>query len=100
MNIILTTCSEKESENLARKLLEESLCACISVTHVKSMYWWEGKIQKDNEVLLIIKTKERLIDELMEKIKQIHSYDNPEIIVLNVEKAAGKYLKWINDVTK
>ncbi len=100
MRIVLTTCSEKESETLVRKLLEERLCACISITNAKSVYWWNGKIEKENEALLIIKTRDELADELIEKIRQIHSYDNPEIIVLNVEKAADKYLKWIGEVTK
>lgn len=99
MKIILTTCFEKESENMAKKLLEEKLCSCISITNAKSLYWWERKIEKGNEALLIIKTKDNLADELMEKIKQVHSYENPEIIVLNIEKAAEKYLKWINEVT-
>ncbi|MFZ3077199.1 MAG: divalent-cation tolerance protein CutA [Candidatus Aenigmatarchaeota archaeon] len=100
MKIILTTCPEKESEILAQKLLEEKLCACISITNAKSLYWWKGKIEKGNEVLLIIKTKDDLADKLMKRIKEIHSYENPEIIVLNVEKAAEKYLKWIDEVTK
>lgn len=100
MKIILTTCSEKDSEGLAQKLLEEKLCACISITNAKSLYWWKWKIEKGNEALLIIKTKDELADKLMERIKQIHSYENPEIIVLNVEKAAEKYLQWVEEVTK
>lgn len=100
MKIILTTCGEKDSEGLTRRLLEEKLCACISITNAKSLYWWKGKIEKGNEALLIIKTKDELADKLMERIKQIHSYENPEIIVLSPEKSAEKYLKWIDDVTK
>jgi len=100
MKIILTTCNEKDSENMAKQLLEEKICACISITDVKSLYWWKGKIEKGNEALLMIKTKDDLVDELTDKIKQIHSYENPEIIVLNAEKVAEKYLKWIGEVTK
>ncbi len=100
MKIVLTTCNEKDSESLAQKLLEDKLCACISITNIKSFYWWEGKIEKGTEALLIIKTKDELAGKLMERVKQIHSYENPEIIVLNVEKTAEKYLKWIVDVTK
>ncbi len=100
MKIVLTTCSEKDSENLAKQLLEAKFCACISITNTKSLYWWEGKIEKGNEALLIIKTKDNLVVELMKKIKQIHSYENPEIIILSVEKADEKYLKWIDDITK
>ncbi len=81
-------------------LLEKKLCACVSITNVKSFYWWEGKIEKGNEALLLIKTRDELAGKLMERIKEIHSYENPEIIVLNVEKAADKYLKWIDDVTR
>lgn len=100
MKIILTTCSEKESESLAKQLLEAKLCACISITNIKSLYWWKGKIEKGNEALMIIKTKDELADKLMEKIKESHSYENPEIIVLNAEKITEKYLKWIDEVTK
>lgn len=99
MKIILTTCGEKDSEDLARKLLEEKLCACISITNAKSLYWWGEKIEKGNEALLIIKTKDEFADKLMKRIKEIHSYENPEIIVLNVEKTAEKYLKWVDEVT-
>jgi len=100
MKIILTTCNEKDSEILARKMLEEKLCACISITNVKSLYWWKGKINSGKENLLIIKTKDEIADKLMERIKEIHSYENPEIIVLNAENVAEKYLKWIDEVTK
>ncbi len=100
MKIILTTCNEKESENMANKLLEQKLCACISITNAKSLYWWKGKIEKENEALLVIKTKDELADELLETIKRIHSYENPEIIVLNVEKIAEKYAEWVDEVTK
>lgn len=100
MKIVLSTCSKEEKERLAKTLLENKLCACISMIDIKSMYWWKNKIEDSEETLLIIKTKDELVDKLIQELKEIHSYETPEIVVLPVERANEKYLKWIEEVTK
>lgn len=64
---------------------------------VKSLYWWRGKIERSSEVLLIAKTSSKLVDSVIKEVKREHSYENPEIIALDVSKGSEDYLKWIAD---
>lgn len=96
MKVALCTTPKNKSEQLAQILLEEKLAACVNIIPgIKSMYWWDGKIQTDTEDLLVIKTKEELVKELTEKIKEVHPYEIPEIIILNVEDGNNEYIDWI-----
>ena len=100
MKFIMSTCPEKEVENLTGPLLEEKLVACVNVINgISSRYWWKDKLEKDNESLLLMKTKTSLVDTLISRIKELHSYEVPEVIVLNIEKGNPDYLKWIEKVT-
>jgi len=99
MKLIFSTCAVKEANEMVKKLLKKKLCACVSITNVKSLYWWKNKIQNDKEALLIIKTSDKTANRLISHLKKIHSYENPEIIVLSA-KASEKYSEWIEEVTK
>jgi periplasmic divalent cation tolerance protein len=89
------------AEKLAETLLTEKLAACVGILPGKSRYWWQGEIVKnDNELHIIIKTKESLIDEAMERIKQLHTYDLPAIDVIDVEKVNDGIEAWLNEVTR
>ncbi len=82
-------------------LLEEKLAACVGFFPVKSRYWWKGKITtNNNEFQLTIKTKESLVNETIEKIKQVHNYELPAIEVLNIEKVNAGLREWVEEVTK
>ena len=101
MKVILCTTPKNKSEELAQILLEEKLAACVNIIPgIKSMYWWDGKIQTDTEDLLVIKTKEELVKELTEKVKEVHPYEIPEVIVLNVEDGNNEYIDWITKSVK
>ncbi len=101
LSIILCACkNEREAKKIAEKLLESKLAACVSITKVKSLYWWKGRITKNNEAMMIIKTKKNLVRKIMSAIKRIHSYKTPEIIELDVEKTNKEYAKWLEDVTR
>ena len=95
--VLITAPSREEAENIARKLLEEKLAACVNIIgEVKSLFWWEGRIEEAAEVLLVIKTRLDQMEKLIEAVKQIHSYTVPEIIALPIVAGNKQYLEWIN----
>ncbi|PHS58300.1 MAG: divalent-cation tolerance protein CutA [Sulfurimonas sp.] len=98
--LIITTCKdEQEATILASSILELKLAACVQLSHISSLYTWQNKLVNDNEVKLSIKTKKSLYKKLKEYILQNHSYDTPEIIMININKGSKKYLNWIKEVT-
>ena len=101
--LVLTTVPSIETGQLiANKLLELKLAACINmVPAINSLYTWKGEICKDEEILLMIKSKSTLFsEELVPALKNNHPYDVPEIIALPVISGDKDYLDWIDDVTK
>ena len=96
--IFITTANKKEAGRIAQHLIKNRLAACVNIVdNIKSIFWWKGKIEKPKEVLLIIKTKKRLIDKLIKKVKSLHSYEVPEIIALPVIKGYKPYLDWLDE---
>ena len=96
--VLTTTPNMEEAENLARKIVEARLAACVQVLPaMQSFYFWEGEIQKDSEHLLLIKTAAEKFDELEKCIRTNHSYSVPEIVALRAENVSDDYLKWLKD---
>jgi len=93
--VILSTAPEGDADEIASALVEESLAACVSISQVRSHFTWEGKIFKEIEDLMIIKTESNLVDRVRTRIKDLHSYELPEIIVLPIIGGDTGYLKWI-----
>lgn len=101
MRVVFCTCPNDKADSIAEDLLNSKLVACVNIIPlVKSKYWWEGKIETDSESLLIIKTTEELISNLINKIKEIHPYKVPEIITIEIKEGNQDYLNWISEVTK
>lgn len=101
MNLVFCTISSEKAEDFTNILLEKKLIACVNmIEKVKSKYWWEGKIQVDQETLLIMKTKKELSQALKEAIEKYHPYDVPEIVFIDVDKVNQPYLDWILSNTK
>lgn len=98
-NIVFVTAKDIEEANkIAKALLEQKLAACVNIAdNIKSLFWWEGKIDEANEVLMIIKSKKNLFKKLMETVKLNHSYTVPEIIAMNIEDGNSDYLDWIGE---
>lgn len=99
--VFITAPSPEVGKDIARVLLEKKLAACVNlVPGIQSMYWWEGKIQTDEEVLLLVKTRQELFaDGLLPTVRQIHPYDLPEMIAVPIVQGSADYLAWIRDNT-
>ncbi len=96
--IIQTTCSDKnQAKKLAKVLLEKRLAACLHLSNIESFYKWEGEFCNDNEVLLSIKTKKKNFEKIESIIKELHSYDVPEIIAIDVNNISKDYKKFISE---
>ncbi len=95
--VILVTCpSRPVGERIGRALVESRLAACVNILPgVRSIYRWEGKIQRDPEVLLMIKTRRRRLAALQRTVKSLHPYTVPEIIALPVIAGSAAYLAWV-----
>jgi len=96
--IILATCSSRiEAKGICRALLAKRLVACAStISGVKSLFWWKGKIDRAKETLVILKTKDKNFSAVEKEIRRLHSYDVPEVIALPIIAGSKKYLNWID----
>jgi periplasmic divalent cation tolerance protein len=102
MLVVLTTTPNLiEAESLAEKIVAGRLAACVQILpEIKSVYFWEGAVQKEPEHLLLIKTLPEKFDELEKFIQTNHSYDVPEIVALPAEKVSESYLSWMKDYVR
>ena len=97
--VLVTTPNEAEAGSLAARIVEERLAACVQILPtMTSVYVWEGKLQKDAEHLLLIKTLPEKYDEVETFIIANHSYEVPEIVAIDAERVSGPYLAWMNGV--
>ena len=98
--IVLTTCSSiKEADKIAKGLLKNRLAASIQTTGITSYYNWEGKFNKNDEVLLLIKSSNLAYKSIEEYIISNHSYQVPEIIKVPIIDGFNKYFNWIDENT-
>jgi len=89
---------EKVGEQLARTLVEERLAACVNrVPNLMSTYRWQGKVETAIEELLLIKTTARHVKRLTARVKELHPYDVPEVLVLTVASGLDAYLNWVRE---
>jgi periplasmic divalent cation tolerance protein len=95
--VVLCTAGVDESEKIARLLVDEKLAACVNVAEVNSVFRWKGEFCKDKEALLIIKTEKKKVEGIIERIKEMHSYELPEIIAIPIVMGYDKYLAWMEE---
>ena len=99
--VFVTAPNEDEAAKIARSLVESRLAACVNIVrNIRSIYTWQGKVEDDSEVLMIVKTVKTRFDSLASGIRELHSYEVPEIIAIPIEKGSKEYLDWIKDSTK
>ena len=98
----LCTCPDLETaNNIAKHIIENKLAACVNILPgITSIYSWQGKVETDNEVLLLIKGSTKHFDELSVLISEYHPYEIPELIALDIQQGSDKFFNWIEDVVK
>jgi periplasmic divalent cation tolerance protein len=100
VRVALVTAPVAEAEKLARTLLEERLIACANLLpQVTSLYWWDGKINREAETLLILKAPARSMRPLLKRLKELHSYQVPEFLALGVLEQNPDYGAWVRKET-
>jgi periplasmic divalent cation tolerance protein len=95
--IVLTTAgSQEEARKIAHALVDRRLAACVNIVPlVESVYRWQGKVESAEEWLLVIKTQASTFERVRDAVKELHSYDLPECVMLEVAAGSSEYLKWI-----
>ncbi len=99
---LLVTCpSRAAGEKIGRALVEERLAACVNVVPgLRSIYRWEGKVHRDPEALLVIKSRRTRLPALQRRVKSLHPYTLPEMIALPIVAGSAPYLAWVADSTR
>jgi len=99
--LVFTTLPNADAAlELARNLVQERLAACANIMPaIRSIYKWQGKIQDENEVLVLLKTKHDQFERLKSRILELHPYEVPEVLAIPVEQGYGAYLEWLTRET-
>lgn len=100
--LVYITCADKsEAERVGQALVEAHLAACVNIIDgMQSMFWWQGKAEKDQETVLLAKTRTALVGALTEKVRSVHSYDCPCVVALPIIDGNPEFLQWIHDETR
>ncbi|MFD0851223.1 divalent-cation tolerance protein CutA [Actinomadura adrarensis] len=101
IQVLTTTDSEDDAVRLGHLITEARLAACVQIVGpIRSLYWWDGKLQDEREWQLLIKATSEILPTLKDLIKANHSYDVPEIIATDIVGGNEDYLDWISEETK
>ncbi|PKL66342.1 MAG: divalent-cation tolerance protein CutA [Methanobacteriales archaeon HGW-Methanobacteriales-1] len=96
--IYITTSSEDESTIIGEKLVSERLVGCANIiSDIKSFYWWQGNLEKDQESILLVKSLVSKVDDIIKRVKELHSYENPAIVALPIINGSKDYLNWLKE---
>ena len=95
--VFSTSGSQEEAEKIANVLLENRVASCVQITPILSLYRWKGKIERENEFRLLIKTTETIYPRVESLIKDNHSYEVPQIVKLPISGGLPEYLNWIKE---
>ena len=96
--VISTAGSREEASRIAKALIEEKLAACVNIVGpIESVYRWQGKVESAQELLMLIKTIAAKAASVTSRIRELHSYDLPEAIEVNIDGGSSEYLKWIGE---
>ena len=98
--VFVTTPNNDEAVRIADAFVSERLAACVNiVAAIESIYRWEGKVTRDSETLMIIKTTDERYAELERRLRQLHSYSTPEVVAIRIDRGSEQYLNWLRDST-
>jgi len=98
--VFMTAANGEEATRLADMLVGAHLAACVQILpEMESVYRWQGKVERQAEVLLIAKTTRSKFDDLEREVRALHSYDTPEIVAVPILTGSAPYLEWLNQAT-
>ncbi|MCS7125706.1 MAG: divalent-cation tolerance protein CutA [Aigarchaeota archaeon] len=101
IQVLTTIDSEAKAEEIAKRLLRDRLAACVQIIGpIKSMYWWKDQMEEAREWICLIKTESSKYADIENTIKEVHSYEVPEIIALPIISGYSRYLEWISNEVK
>ena len=96
--VISTAGSREEASRIASAIVEDRLAACVNIAGpIESVYRWQGKVERSHEFLMLVKTTSHQSEAVAKRIRELHSYELPEVIEVSVDGGSGEYLKWIAD---
>ena len=96
--VLITTSSLDEAQAIGRALVEERLAACVNISgSLRSIFRWQGKIEEQEEALMVVKSRAELLPSIIEAVKRLHSYTVPEVIALPIVAGSPDYLAWIDE---
>lgn len=99
--VLITASSEEEAAKIARVLVDDRLAACVNILPgIRSIYFWDNKVQDERESLMICKTRQPLFEKIINRVKELHSYTVPEIIALPIAAGSAEYLGWLAATVK
>jgi periplasmic divalent cation tolerance protein len=95
-SLYLTAATQAEAERISRTIVEERLAACANVLGpIRSFYWWQGKVQDEPEVAFLLKTRAELVERVVARVKELHSYSVPCVVQWPIEAGNPDYLAWV-----
>lgn len=97
--VFITTGSRQEAETIGKALIELRLAACVNIISagVCSLFWWQGAIERQEEMLMLVKSRSDLLPSIIELVKGLHSYTVPEVIALPIVAGSSDYLTWVDE---
>lgn len=96
--VLVTAPNSEEAARIAEALVTDRLAACVNILPaIESIYRWEGKVTRDSESLMIVKTTVARYSDVERRIKEVHSYSTPEIIAVKIDRGSAEYLSWLRD---
>jgi len=94
--VLMTAASQDEAEKIANFLVEERLAACAQIiAPIRSIFWWEGKVCRDDEIFFMAKTTRDVFPRLVEAVQRLHSYKVPQIVFVPIVDGSANYLDWL-----
>ncbi len=99
--IVYITCKDmEEATKISKALVQDRIGACVNILgNISSFFWWGKKVQREEEVAMIVKTRENLLNKLIERVKDMHSYECPCIVAVPIIGGNREFLSWIDEET-
>ena len=99
ITVLSTASNIDEAKKIANELVKNHLAACVNIVkNIVSIYEWKGEFCEDEEILMIIKSKKSKFEDIEKKIKELHSYEVPEVILLDIKDGNQDYFSWIDSI--